>query len=93
MCWRVGEGQWGGEHVKHTRLGVFYVYEGEGMGQWGGEHIKYALSGVFYVLEGGVGVEKVPNTKHTPRWACFRVRRKWRGCRVGGGGVEWAVMG
>jgi len=41
---------------------------------------KTCQTGMFYVLEGGVGVEQVPNTG---------VAR----FQVGGGGVEWAVMG
>jgi hypothetical protein len=71
MCWRVGEGQWGGEHVKLAQTGVFYVYEEEGMGQWGGEHIKHARQACFMCWRGGVGVEQVPNTKTRPSGRVF----------------------
>ena len=49
------EGQRGSEHVKNAHLGVFYMYEGEGMGQWRDNHIKHAQTGMFYVLEGRGG--------------------------------------
>jgi hypothetical protein len=45
-------GQRGDGHIKHARLGVFYVLEGER----GSEHVEHAQTGVFYVYEGeGMG--------------------------------------
>ena len=43
-------GRTGGEHIEHTQMGVFLVFEGGTGG--GNEHVEHARLGMLYVFEG-----------------------------------------
>jgi hypothetical protein len=54
-------GEGGGEHEKHTQMGVFFVFEGMGRGRT----CKHAQTDVFYMFDG------VKGTRKTRQQACF----------------------